>query len=102
MHFAKATVILFVCKEMQRKGVTELDLSNMRKAIGFTQKDMAQRFGISVQAYYRKEKGYTPFSDEEKVIFRDLVNTIFPYATIDSIFFQGLQRNAKNNMSENK
>lgn len=63
------------------------ELANMRKAIGCTQKDMAKEFGISVQAYYRKEKGYTPFTDEEKVIFRDLVITMFPFVTIDSLFF---------------
>ena len=62
-------------------------LANMRKAIGFTQKDMAKEFGISVQAYYRKEKGYTPFSDEEKVVFRNLIQPMFPLATIDSLFF---------------
>lgn len=63
------------------------DLANMRKAIGYTQKDMAKKFGISLQAYYRKEKGYTPFSDEEKVIFRDLVKPMFPFATIELLFF---------------
>lgn len=62
-------------------------LANMRKAIGYTQKDMAKVFGISVQAYYRKEKGYTPFTDQEKVIFKDLVKTMFPLATVGSIFF---------------
>jgi putative transcriptional regulator len=62
-------------------------LANMRKAIGYTQKDMAQLFGISIQAYYRKEKGYTPFSDSEKVIFKELVKPMFPNVTIDSIFF---------------
>lgn len=62
-------------------------LANMRKAIGYTQKDMAEVFGISVQAYYRKEKGYTPFTDQEKVIFKDLVKPMFPLATVGSIFF---------------
>jgi len=63
------------------------ELANMRKAIGYTQTDMAKEFGISLQAYYRKEKGYTPFTDSEKVIFKNLVIKVFPSATIDSIFF---------------
>ncbi|NLD32280.1 MAG: helix-turn-helix transcriptional regulator [Trichococcus flocculiformis] len=73
-------------------------LANMRKAIGYTQRDMAKEFGISVQAYYRKEKGYTPFTDEEKVIFRDLVKSMFPFVTIDSLFFS---ENAKKYKVEN-
>lgn len=63
------------------------ELSSYRKAIGYTQKDMSNIFGISRQAYYRKEKGYTPFSDKEKVIFKNLVKPVFPNVTIDSLFF---------------
>lgn len=72
-------------------------LANMRKAIGYTQRDMAKEFGISLQAYYRKEKGYTPFSDEEKVIFRDLVKPMFPFATIESLFFTDNAKKCKEN-----
>jgi len=48
---------------------------------------MAKEFNISVQAYYRKEKGYTPFTDKEKVAFRNMVQEDFPDITIDAIFF---------------
>lgn len=63
------------------------DLSNFRKGNGYTQSDIAKVFGISLQAYYRKEKGYTPFSDKEKVMFKDLVKPMFPDVTIESLFF---------------
>ena len=63
------------------------ELSNYRKAIGYTQTDMAKVFGISLQAYYRKEKGHTPYTDKEKILFTDLVKPVFPNATIESLFF---------------
>lgn len=63
------------------------ELSNYRKAIGYTQSDVAKIFGISLQAYYRKEKGYTPYTDKEKIIFKDLVKPAFPNVTIESLFF---------------
>lgn len=63
------------------------ELSNFRKAVGYTQSDVAKIFGISLQAYYRKEKGYTAFTDKEKVIFRDLVKPAFPDVSIESLFF---------------
>lgn len=63
------------------------DLSKYRKFLGYTQNDMAKIFGISLQAYYRKEKGYTPFTDKEKVIFKNLIKPGFPKETIESLFF---------------
>lgn len=63
------------------------NLSHFRKGNGYTQSDIAKFFGISLQAYYRKEKGYTPFTDKEKVIFMNLVKPMFPDVTIDSLFF---------------
>lgn len=55
--------------------------------LGKTQKEMANVFNISVQSYRLKEKGITPFSDNEKLLFRDLLQTIFPEITIDEVFF---------------
>lgn len=71
------------------------ELSNYRKAVGYTQKDMAKIFGISRQAYYRKEKGYTSFSDKEKIVFRDLIKPFFPNATIESLFFTPVAKKCK-------
>lgn len=58
-----------------------------RNMMGMTQKDIAEHFDISSQAYWKKEKGKVPFSDKEKVIFKNLLNSIFPSITIDEIFF---------------
>ncbi|MBK5469479.1 helix-turn-helix domain-containing protein [Bacillus sp. TH19] len=59
-----------------------------RKLIGLTQKELAELFGISVQALRRKEKGATAYKDREKVILRDLIREKgLSKITIDEIFF---------------
>lgn len=62
-------------------------VAGYRKMLGMTQKEMAQQFNISTQAYWQKEKGKTPFSDNEKILFKNKLKTIFPNITIDEIFF---------------
>lgn len=71
------------------------EISNYRKALGYTQNDMAKKFGISLQAYYRKEKGYTPFTDKEKVLFINIIKPMFPNTTIESIFFTEIAKKYK-------
>ncbi|WBF51997.1 helix-turn-helix transcriptional regulator [Macrococcoides canis] len=67
----------------------EKKISDYRKFIGLTQKNIAKLLDISVQAYRNKEKGRTPFSDSEKVIIKELINENgFPQLTIDDIFFR--------------
>ena len=72
-------------------------IAHYRKAMGFTQKDMARKFNISRQAYYRKEKGYVPFNDEEKVELVKIFRREFPDLTVESLFFYSeykeIQRN---------
>lgn len=63
------------------------EISQYRKFLGYTQKEMADIFGISTQSYYRKEKGYSPFNDEEKVKLKEMINEFFPELTIDDLFF---------------
>lgn len=63
-------------------------IAGYRKMLGMTQKEMAKQFNISSQAYWQKEKGKTAFSDREKVVFKELLKTIFPNITIDEIFFK--------------
>lgn len=62
-------------------------IAGYRRMLGMTQKQLAERFNISLQAYWQKEKGKVPFSDKEKVIFKTLLKPIFPNITIDEIFF---------------
>ena len=58
-----------------------------RKMIGMSQKEMAEKFNISIQSYSKKENGLVPFKDTEKVIFKSLLLPYFPKITIDDIFF---------------
>lgn len=62
-------------------------IAGYRRMLGMTQKEMARYFNISSQAYWQKERGNTPFSDKEKIAFKDLLKPIFPNITIDEIFF---------------
>ena len=62
-------------------------IAGYRRMLGMTQSKMADCFGISKQAYYLKEKGATAFSDEEKVLFKEMLLPLFPQITIDEIFF---------------
>lgn len=59
-----------------------------RKLIGMTQKQLANVFGISVQALRNKEREMSPYSDREKMMFKELIRKSgFPDITIDEIFF---------------
>ncbi|MDT2759848.1 MULTISPECIES: helix-turn-helix transcriptional regulator [Enterococcus] len=62
-------------------------VSGYRKLIGLTQKEMANDLNISVQSYRNKERGRSSFSDNEKMIFKNIVNKKMPNVTIDEIFF---------------
>lgn len=74
----------------KKKGGVELLKMNMvlwRSLLGLSQKELADKLNISQQAYSRKEKGITEFSDNEKVIIKDLISVYFPEVSIDVIFF---------------
>ena len=58
-----------------------------RTMLGKTQKDMAEIFNISKQAYSAKERGRTRYSNEEMIIIKKMLLPMFPGITIDEIFF---------------
>lgn len=58
-----------------------------RVMLGKTQKDMAELFEISKQAYSAKERGETRFSEKEMLSIKEMLLPIFPGITIDEIFF---------------
>ncbi len=58
-----------------------------RYMLGLTQKEMGNRLGISKETYIKREKGEIDFKDSEKVIFRNLLSSLFPDITIEQIFF---------------
>lgn len=65
----------------------EIKVSNYRKFLGYNQAAMAKEFGISAQAYSRKERGITAFNDKEKMIVKKMLISKFPDITIDDIFY---------------
>lgn len=58
-----------------------------RTMLGLTQKDLAELLDLSSQSVSNKERGFTSFTDEEKLVFRELVKDIIPDITIDEIFY---------------
>lgn len=64
-----------------------IELSNYRKFVGLTQTQMAEVLGVSLQSYWKKENGKTPFSDKEKIKVKKLLLPYFPEIKIDDIFF---------------
>lgn len=44
-----------------------LEIKGARARLGFTQKDVADKLGISLASYQKKECGSVRFSDDEKV-----------------------------------
>ena len=62
-------------------------ISGYRRIAGMKQSDVAKLFGISRQSYWNKETGRTPFTDIEKVVFKNEVVKVIPDITIEDIFF---------------
>lgn len=58
-----------------------------RVMIGLTQEELANKFGISKQAYSAKERGQTRFTNEEMIAIKEMLLPLFPGITIDEIFF---------------
>lgn len=59
-----------------------------RHMLGLSQEEMAHHLGITKQAYHNKETGKNSFTDNEKLIIRDLLKVDFPNITVDDIFFR--------------
>lgn len=66
-------------------------IRGLRVMAGFSQADIAKKFGVSAQSYSKKERGITAFTDNEKIIFTELINEVVPNETIESIFFEQLK-----------
>lgn len=63
------------------------NVEKLRRFKGYTQSDMANFLNISLQWYWKKEKGFVEFKDNEKVLLLDLFRDDFPEITIDKIFY---------------
>lgn len=51
----------------------QIYLYQLRKEKGFTQKELAQKLGISETAYRQKEKGQRAFKSDEMFIIADIL-----------------------------
>lgn len=55
--------------------------------LGLTQKEIAEKLGMTRESYINKEQGRSSFKDEEKRVFKNLLIPLFPNITIENIFF---------------
>ncbi len=62
-------------------------IKGYRNMLNMTQEELAIKLGITKQGYSNKERGINEFSDKEKIIFKELLQPLFPTVTIDDIFF---------------
>ncbi|MCK1166918.1 MULTISPECIES: helix-turn-helix transcriptional regulator [Streptococcus] len=62
-------------------------IKGYRNMLGLTQEELGKKLGISKQSYYNKETGKTSFSDNEKIMFKTLLQPLFPEITLEEIFF---------------
>ena len=62
-------------------------LKGYRVMLGFTQQQMADKLGISLQSYNNKELRKTPFNDKERLAIKSIVAEIKPDITIDELFY---------------
>lgn len=63
------------------------NVAKLRRFKGLSQTDIANVLDISLQWYWKKEKGLTEFTDSEKVKLLELFREDFPDLTIDKIFY---------------
>lgn len=64
-----------------------LEIKGARVRLGYKQKEMAERLGISTTSYRKKESGVVRFTDDEKVVVSEILG--FDAPTINRIFFDG-------------
>ncbi len=62
-------------------------ISGYRKMIGYTQRQMAKKLGITEGTYNRKENGKSNFKIDEMKIFISLVREEIPTINAEEIFF---------------
>lgn len=67
-----------------------MKVAEYRRYLGLSQTDLANLLGVSLQAYWKKEKGITPFKDDEKIKITKLFQKTLPNIDIMDIFFSEL------------
>ena len=59
-----------------------------RKMLKLTQTEMANKLGITLASYYKKETGKSDFTQTEMENIKVIVNEKYPELTTDQIFFR--------------
>lgn len=62
-------------------------IAGYRTMVAKSQKEMAQKLGLSLNGYRQKEKGETEFKPSEMQKFTLLVKEVLPEITLQDIFF---------------
>lgn len=66
-------------------------LAAIRSSLGLSQKQLADKIGMPVQTYNRKENGKFQFKDNEKLRIKELFSEHYHDITIDDIFFWSIR-----------
>ena len=64
-----------------------LKVKGYRNMLNMTQKQLGEYLGVTKQSYHLKEVGKIQFTDQEKIKFKNLLQSMFPEITIDEVFF---------------
>lgn len=72
---------------MEVKNMTTNKVKAYRNFLGYSQREMSDLLGITLNSYRNKERGITNWKDEERIFFKKLLLPLFPGITVDSIFF---------------
>lgn len=77
------SILLYICAKEIQKGMIDVQakLYVLRKGVGMTQSDMANKLGISRGGYAKKELGKSQFTQDEMFKISDMFNLC-----IDDIF----------------
>lgn len=71
----------------RERGKNIMIIAGYRKMTGLTQREMADKIGISEGTYRNKEKGKASFKDNEMKVFYELVKKTNPSVDFQEIFF---------------
>jgi len=64
------------------------ELMSKRVLMNKSRMDIAKSLGMKISLYYKKERGYIKFSDDEKILLSKILNMTFE--EWNNIFYDGM------------